>query len=246
MRGHGRRRGSLRGNSSSNALGQPRSPWSRERNCPFEAQAHDAGQGISFRCADPLAQLPTAPCRRGGDTWQRRKPLTQGGVSLGVHDPVHVLGPADHPQLGHGLVGGDDQLHARALGGDQPLAGRRVDRATETVDRLVLAVGDVADEAEGLGPGAAPDEGRLAPGGVVGQGRGGRRRDAERCRGGRPPSPLPSSASTPAPNGTLEPCSGSSVPTTGVICSGTRRLRAARESAGPDVRSVAASRLSDQ
>ena len=34
----------------------------------------------------------------------------QGGVPLGVHDGVHVVNLAEDPQLGHRLVGGDDQL----------------------------------------------------------------------------------------------------------------------------------------
>jgi hypothetical protein len=67
---------------------------------------------------------------------------------------VHVLGPADDTELGHRLVGGDDELHARAAGADQALACRRVDGAAGAVERLVLGLGDVADQAEG--PGAPP------------------------------------------------------------------------------------------
>jgi hypothetical protein len=49
-----------------------------------------------------------------------------GGVPLGVHDGVHVLRRTQHPQFGDGLVGGDDQLHARPLGRHQALAGHGV------------------------------------------------------------------------------------------------------------------------
>jgi hypothetical protein len=83
---------------------------------------------------------------------------------------VHVLGPADHAQLGHGLVGGDDQLHARPAGVHQALARRRVDSTAGAVDGLVLGLGHSTHQAEGSGAGAAPHQRRLAPGGVVGQG----------------------------------------------------------------------------
>ena len=35
-------------------------------------------------------------------------------VRFGVKDPVHVIGPANHPQHGDGLVRGDDELHPLA------------------------------------------------------------------------------------------------------------------------------------
>ena len=89
------------------------------------------------------------------------------GVALGVHDGVHVLGPAEHPELGHRLVGGDHQLHARPLGRDQSLAGRRVGGPAGAVEGVVGRVVDRADKAEGLGARAAPGERGLAPGGVV-------------------------------------------------------------------------------
>ena len=59
--------------------------------------------------------VPTPGCaapRRppiGGEAVQ----VAKGGVALGVHDGVHVLGPADHAQLGHALVGRDHELHPR-------------------------------------------------------------------------------------------------------------------------------------
>jgi hypothetical protein len=66
------------------------------------------------------------------------------GVALGVHDGVHVLGPADDSELGDRLVGRDDQLQAGPLGRDQPLAGRRVTGAAWAEQGLVLGVGDGA------------------------------------------------------------------------------------------------------
>ena len=116
------------------------------------------------RRGDGQAAPPPAPLP--GDGLQ----IGQGGVPLGVHDPVHVLGPADHAELGHRLVGGDDQLHARPAGGGQPDAGRRVPGAARAVDRLVLRLGHPADQTEANGSRPAPDERRLAPGGVVGEG----------------------------------------------------------------------------
>ncbi len=94
----------------------------------------------------------------------------QGGVSLGVHDPVHVLGPADHTQLGHRLVGRDHQLQPRALGVHQPLPGGGVTGPARAVEGGVLLVGHRALQAQQPGAGAAPQQRRLAPGGVVGQG----------------------------------------------------------------------------
>ncbi len=42
--------------------------------------------------------------------------VRQGGVALGVHDGVHVLGPAHDAKLGYRLVGCHHKLQARALG----------------------------------------------------------------------------------------------------------------------------------
>ena len=111
------------------------------------------------QAAPPPAALP-------GDCLQIR----QGGVPLGVHDPVHVLGPADHAELGHRLVGGDDQLHARPAGGGKPDARPRVLGAARAVDRPVLLLGHPAGQTEVNGPRPAPDERSLTPGGVVGEG----------------------------------------------------------------------------
>jgi hypothetical protein len=38
---------------------------------------------------------------------RHRVEIGERGVPLGVHDPVHVLRPSDHTELGDGLVGGD-------------------------------------------------------------------------------------------------------------------------------------------
>ena len=65
----------------------------------------------------------------------------QRGVPFGVHDGVHVLGPADHTQHRHGLVGADHQLHARPPRRRQPHTRRRVRRPARPEDRLVRGVG---------------------------------------------------------------------------------------------------------
>ena len=83
---------------------------------------------------------------------------------------VHVLGPADHAQLGDGLVSRDHQFQPRALGVHQPLAGGGVTGAAGAVEGGVLLVGHRALQAQQPSAGAAPQQGRLAPGGVVRQG----------------------------------------------------------------------------
>jgi hypothetical protein len=77
--------------------------------------------------------------------------VAQRGIPLGVHDGVHVLCPTEHPELGDGLVGGDDQLHARAPGGDHSLARPRVTGPTRSVEGVIGGVVDGTDQAEGLG-----------------------------------------------------------------------------------------------
>jgi hypothetical protein len=55
---------------------------------------------------------------------------------------VHVLGPADHPEFGHGLVGRDDQLHPRppVRTRRSPVVGfgaeRRINRLRQLEDLL--------------------------------------------------------------------------------------------------------------
>ncbi len=126
-----------------------------------------AGVGVdqpARRRREPQTAPAAAPFH--GDGLQ----VGQGGVPFGVHDPVHVLGPADHPQLGDRLVGGDDQLHARPAGGGQLRAGGRVPGTAGAVDRRVLLLGHPAVQTEPGGSAAAPHQRRLAPGGVVGEG----------------------------------------------------------------------------
>jgi hypothetical protein len=75
--------------------------------------------------------------------------IAQRGVPFGIHDGVHVLGSTEHPQLGHRLMGGDDQLHARAPGVDQAFAGRRVTGTARSVEGVVGGVVDGTDQTEG-------------------------------------------------------------------------------------------------
>jgi len=86
-----------------------------------------AGSGAHRRVAPPAALLDDQAVQVG-----------QRGVTLGVEDAVHVLGPTDDPQLGHGLVGGDHQLHAGTAGADQALAGGGVDRPAGAVEGVEL------------------------------------------------------------------------------------------------------------
>lgn len=82
-----------------------------------------------------------------------RLEIGKGRVTLGVHDRRHVLGPADHPELGHRFVRGNDQLHPRPTGTHQPFPRHRMTGPTRPEDRLVLDRGD--------GPGQGPR--RAAP-----------------------------------------------------------------------------------
>ena len=62
----------------------------------------------------------------------------EGGVPFGVEDSVHVLGPADHPQLGHRLVRRDDELHPRPPGCRQALPAAWLPGTAGAVDGGVL------------------------------------------------------------------------------------------------------------
>jgi hypothetical protein len=75
----------------------------------------------------------------------------EGRVALGVHDGVHVLGPADHPELGDGLVCRDHQFHAGALGRDQACPVRRAPGPAGAVDGVVGSVVDRAGQPERAG-----------------------------------------------------------------------------------------------
>ena len=124
------------------------------------------GRGVGEPFGGGAHRRPAPPsAHAAGDVVE----VGQGGVTLGVHDGVHVLGPADDAKLGDGLVGGDHQLHARAGGTDQPVPGGRVTGPAGTEQSLVLVLGHGALEAQGIRSPAAPDQRRLAPGGVVGQ-----------------------------------------------------------------------------
>ena len=89
------------------------------------------------------------------------------GVALGVEDQVHVLGPADHAQLGYRLVRGYDQLHARPQAVHEPLAAVGVAGAPGAEDRPPLVEVNFAIQAERGGAGPAPHHGCLTSGGVV-------------------------------------------------------------------------------
>jgi hypothetical protein len=80
---------------------------------------------------------------------------------------MHVLGPADHPQLGHRLVRTDDDLHAWPHATDQALAAERVVGPACGEDRSPLGHVHFAVEPKPRSAGAAPGHGRLTSGRVV-------------------------------------------------------------------------------
>jgi hypothetical protein len=114
------------------------------------------GRGGRGRLAPPAPHLP-------GDVVQ----VSQRGVAFGVHDRVHFLRPADHPELSHALVSGDHDLHAGPARLDEPFTGARVPGPARAEERLVALRRHRAVEAERDCPRAAPDQWCLAPGGVV-------------------------------------------------------------------------------
>jgi hypothetical protein len=91
----------------------------------------------------------------------------EGGVALGVHDGVHVLGSSDDTQLGHGLLRPDDELHARTQGVGQAHPAGGIDGSARAVEGVVGGIGDGALEAEGGCPRASPRQRRLTPARVV-------------------------------------------------------------------------------
>jgi hypothetical protein len=95
--------------------------------------------------------------------------IVQGGVALGVHDQMHVLGAADYPQLGHALMGRDHQFHARTHGPYQPLSAFRVAGATRPEDRFVRFRRHRTVQAQRSGAGAGPAQRGLPLRRVVGQ-----------------------------------------------------------------------------
>ena len=130
-----------------------------------------AGGGVAGMGVDQPARLrgdrgaAPASAHLAGDPVQ----VGQGGVTLGVHDLMHVLGPADDPQLGHRLVRRYDDLQARPPGRYQPLPAaqdggrRRARRAPRTPRR------SPSRPSRASGAAAAPHQGCLTPGRVVGQ-----------------------------------------------------------------------------
>ena len=109
--------------SRTNAVSSAFHPPGRLASTRRWRSAHGRGFGgrrpVVVACRDvahvnPAGLRPRLPLRPGG----RRRPdhgveVGHGRVALGVDDGVHVLGPADHPQLGHALGRRDDQLHTR-------------------------------------------------------------------------------------------------------------------------------------
>ena len=72
----------------------------------------------------PCRSTPPAAAPVTGQLLQ----VLEGAGGLGVEDPVHVLDPADHPQLGHRLVRRHHQLETRAASStptDDPVSGSR-------------------------------------------------------------------------------------------------------------------------
>ena len=67
------------------------------------------------------------------------------GLSFGIQDQVHVVGPADDSQLGHRLVRGNDQLHPRPQAVHEPLAPLGMASATGSEDRPPLVDANFAD-----------------------------------------------------------------------------------------------------
>ncbi len=95
--------------------------------------------------------------------------VVEGGVALGVHDQMHVLGPADQPKLGHALVRGNHQLHAWPAGRHQLRSAFGMAGAARSEDRLVPFRRHRTVQAERLSPAPAPAQRGLPPGRVVGQ-----------------------------------------------------------------------------
>ncbi len=129
------------------------------------------GRGVAGTAVDqprrrrPHLALAPSPTLSGHPGVEER----EGGVGLGIKDPVHVIGPADHPQHGDGLVRGDDEFETRALRGDEPCPQHRVTGAALGEHRPVGLVGDGAGQAQPRCPPTTPGHGRLAPGAVVGE-----------------------------------------------------------------------------
>ena len=90
-----------------------------------------------------------------------------GGVALGVGDGVHVFCPADDPELGHRLMGADDDLEPRAQAGDETLPAERVASPAGPEHRPPLVHARFALESQKGRPRPAPRHRRLAPRRVV-------------------------------------------------------------------------------
>jgi hypothetical protein len=89
------------------------------------------------------------------------------GVTFGVEDLVHVLGPADHTQLRYRFVRAYDELHAGSHAVHETLAALGVAGAASAKDRPPLVDVHLAVEAEAGRASAAPSHWRLTSGRVV-------------------------------------------------------------------------------
>ena len=86
---------------------------------------------------------------------------------------MHVLDPADHPELGHRLVRRHHQLETWPLRRHQPTTGQRVPGAARAEHVLVGLRGDRPRQTETGRSSPTPPQRRLAPGAVVGHRRAG-------------------------------------------------------------------------
>jgi hypothetical protein len=93
--------------------------------------------------------------------------IGQRRIPFGVHDRMHVLRPADHPQFGDRLVRRDDQLHARPACRNEPFT-IDVPGAARPEDRLIRHRVHRPGQAQSSA-GTAPHQRCLPPGRVVGE-----------------------------------------------------------------------------
>ena len=125
--------------------------------------------------------------------------VAKGGVALGVHDGVHVLGPADHPQLGDALVRRDHELHPRAT--RQSRGARRYREGGRPLDRRGLHRTPLTPRLPGQAtpPPTRPRRAGSRPARCSTRAPfpDSRRHARAPLTGGTPPTRLPSSASTP-------------------------------------------------
>ena len=116
-------------------------------------------------CRARLSGSPATAAYLSGDPVE----VAEGGVALGVHDLMHVLGPADHSELCHALVSRHHELHSRPAGRHEALRGAGMAGSPRAVDRLVVRRRHRAGDTERHRTRTSPHERCLAPGRVVGK-----------------------------------------------------------------------------